>query len=72
MDSAVFYKAMAAFCRQHARLKEEDERFWLAEAEAWTELLKDRNAFWHRFADKPFRQSPIHLPRFTSDASRRS
>jgi hypothetical protein len=52
-NSAVFYKAMAAFCRQHAKLEEEDESFWLAEARIWAELLKAKRAFWHQFADKP-------------------
>ena len=52
-DSAAFYRAMAAFCRQHAKLQEESERFWLREAQTWAELLKANNAFWHQFADKP-------------------
>jgi hypothetical protein len=50
-DSAAFYRAMAAFCRQHAKLQEESERFWLREAQTWAELLKAKNAFWHEFAD---------------------
>jgi hypothetical protein len=52
-NSAIFYKAMAAFCRQHAQLEAEDESFWLAEARIWAERLKGKRAFWHQFADKP-------------------
>jgi hypothetical protein len=51
--SKPFYKAMVAFCRQHAKLQGENERFWLAEAQTWAERLKASNAFWHQFADKP-------------------
>jgi hypothetical protein len=52
-DTAVFCKAMAAFCRQHAKLDEENEGFWMAEARIWAELLKAKRAFWHQFADRP-------------------
>jgi hypothetical protein len=52
-DTAVFCKAMAAFCRQHAKLEEENEGFWMAEARIWAELLKAKRAFWHQFADRP-------------------
>jgi hypothetical protein len=51
--SESFYKAMVAFCRQHAKMQGENERFWLDEAQTWTERLKAKNAFWHQFADKP-------------------
>jgi hypothetical protein len=52
-SSESFYKAMVAFCRQHAKLQGENERFWLDEAQTWTERLKAKNAFWHQFANKP-------------------
>jgi hypothetical protein len=52
-SSATFYKAMVAFCRQHSKMQGENERFWLDEAQTWTERLKAENAFWHQFADKP-------------------
>jgi hypothetical protein len=58
-NSAIFCKAMAAFCRQHARLEKEDERFWLVEADAWTELFNNKTAFWHQFADKPSRTTAL-------------
>jgi hypothetical protein len=50
-----FYKAMVAFCRQHAKLHGENERFWLDEAQVWADRLKPRNAFWHQFAGQPKR-----------------
>ena len=31
----------------------ENERFWLDEAQTWTERLKAKRAFWRQFADKP-------------------
>jgi hypothetical protein len=31
---------MVAFCRQNAKLEEENEGFWLKEARLWPELLK--------------------------------
>jgi hypothetical protein len=51
--SVAFYKAMMAFCRQHAKMQGENERFWLDEAQTWAERLKAKNAFWHQFAHKP-------------------
>jgi hypothetical protein len=41
----IFYKAMVAFCRQHAKMQGENEHFWLDEAQTWTERLKAKNAF---------------------------
>jgi hypothetical protein len=41
------------FVGKHAKLQEENERFWLSEAQTWAELLKAKNAFWHQFAGKP-------------------
>jgi hypothetical protein len=35
MDDVTHARAMEAFCRQRARMEGEDERFWLAEADAW-------------------------------------
>ncbi len=35
MEDVTHARAMAAFCRQRARMEGEDERFWLAEADAW-------------------------------------
>jgi hypothetical protein len=49
----IFCKAMVAFCRQHAKMQGQSERFWLEEAQTWTERLKAKNAFWHQLADKP-------------------
>jgi hypothetical protein len=34
-------RAMEAFCRQHARMEAESERFWLAEAADWAKRLSD-------------------------------
>jgi hypothetical protein len=47
-----FYKAMVAFCRQHSMMQGENERFWLDEAQTWTDRLKAKRAFWCQFADK--------------------
>jgi hypothetical protein len=52
-SSKPFYKAMVAFCRQHAKMQGEDESFWLDEAQTWADRLKAKNAFWHQFAGKP-------------------
>jgi hypothetical protein len=52
-SDGVFCKAMVAFCRQHAKMQGEDERFWLDEAQTWADRLKSKNAFWRQFADKP-------------------
>jgi hypothetical protein len=48
----VFCKAMVAFCRQHAKMHGQSERFWLDEAQTWADRLKAKTAFWHQFADK--------------------
>ena len=37
------YRAMAAFCRQRAKMDGEDESFWLAEAELLAELAASAN-----------------------------
>ena len=37
------YRAMEAFCRQHAKMDGEDESFWLAEAELLAELAAGAN-----------------------------
>jgi hypothetical protein len=37
------YRAMEAFCRQHARMEGEDESFWLSEAELLAELSANAN-----------------------------
>src|ERR1700676_2745008 len=39
MDHSARCKAMAAFCRQRARMDNEPELFWLGEAELWTRRL---------------------------------
>ncbi len=39
MDDVTHYRAMAAFCRQRARMDGENEQFWLAEADDWTRRL---------------------------------
>jgi hypothetical protein len=51
--SEIFYNAMVAFCRQHAKMQGGNERFWFDEAQTWTERLKAKNAFWHEFAENP-------------------
>ena len=35
MEALQHYRAMEAFCRQHARMDGEDPKFWLTEAELW-------------------------------------
>ncbi len=39
MDDLTRYRAMAAFCRQRARMDGESEQFWLAEADDWARRL---------------------------------
>lgn len=39
MDHSARCRAMAAFCTQRARMEDENEAFWLAEAVAWTAKL---------------------------------
>ena len=48
----IFCRAMVAFCRQHAKMQGENERFWLDEAQISADRLKAQNAFWHQFADE--------------------
>lgn len=38
MEPLQHYRAMEAFCRQHAKMDGENESFWLAEAELLAEL----------------------------------
>jgi len=40
MDRVTRYRAMAAFCRQRAKMVGEDERFWMTEADSWATRLK--------------------------------
>ena len=42
MDHSARCRAMVAFCTQRARMEDENEAFWLAEAEAWTARLNHR------------------------------
>jgi hypothetical protein len=35
MEPLLRYRAMEAFCRQHAKMDGESASFWLAEADAW-------------------------------------
>jgi hypothetical protein len=41
MDSALYYRAMEAFCRQRAKMDEENDKFWLAEAEVSAKCFAD-------------------------------
>ena len=41
MDDLTHYRAMAAFCRQRARMDGESEQFWLAEADDWARRASD-------------------------------
>jgi hypothetical protein len=41
MDSILYYRAMEAFSRQHAKMDGESEIFWLAEAEVLSKLGAD-------------------------------
>jgi hypothetical protein len=56
----IFCKAMVAFCRQHAKMQGQSERFWLDEAQTWADRLKAKNAFWRQFADKPELTAKYH------------
>lgn len=42
MDHSARCRAMAAFCKQRARMEDENEAFWLSEAVAWTAKLRPR------------------------------
>ncbi len=39
MDDVTRYRALAAFCRQRAKMDGENEQFWLAEADDWATRL---------------------------------
>jgi hypothetical protein len=41
MEPLQRYRAMAAFCRQRAKMDGEDARFWLGEAESWERLVRN-------------------------------
>jgi hypothetical protein len=42
MDYLTRSRAMAAFCRQRAKMQNEDTGFWLGEAEAWEKRAETR------------------------------
>jgi hypothetical protein len=39
MDMLAHCRAMAAFCRQRARFEDENDAFWIGEAEEWDKLI---------------------------------
>jgi hypothetical protein len=41
MEMLTHCRAMAAFCRQRAKIEDENEAFWLEEAELWATLISD-------------------------------
>jgi hypothetical protein len=41
MDVLAHCRAMAAFCRQHVAFEDENDTFWLREAEEWDKLLSE-------------------------------
>jgi hypothetical protein len=41
MDVLAHCRAMAAFCRQRAEFENENDTFWLGEAEEWDKLISD-------------------------------
>ena len=43
MDRVTRYRAMAAFCRQRARMAGENEHFWLTEADSWATRLSSES-----------------------------
>jgi phage shock protein A len=43
MDNASWYRAMASFCRQRAKMEDENEQFWLAEADGWVKRLSSKS-----------------------------
>jgi len=43
MDAVTRYRAMAAFCRQRAKMVGENERFWLTEADSWATRLSSES-----------------------------
>ena len=42
MDYLTRSRAMAAFCRQRAKMQNEDTNFWLREAEVWAKRAESR------------------------------
>jgi hypothetical protein len=46
------YRAMEAFCRQHARMDGESEGFWLAAADDWANRLSDERLSRHRAGER--------------------
>jgi hypothetical protein len=42
MDYLTRSRAMAAFCRQRAKMQNEDAGFWLGEAEVWAKRAETR------------------------------
>jgi hypothetical protein len=41
MDVHAYCRAMAAFCRQRAGFKGENDTFWTSEAEEWDKLISE-------------------------------
>jgi hypothetical protein len=41
MDMLAHCRAMAAFCRQHARFEDVNDAFWIGEAEEWDKLISE-------------------------------
>ena len=41
MDMLAHCRAMAAFCRQRAKFEDENDLFWIREAEEWDKLIFD-------------------------------
>jgi hypothetical protein len=41
MDMISHCRAMAAFCRQHAKSENEESSFWIEEAEEWDSLIAE-------------------------------
>jgi hypothetical protein len=39
MDMLAYCRAMAAFCRQRAKFEDENDTFWISEAEEWDKLI---------------------------------
>jgi hypothetical protein len=42
MDMLAHCRAMASFCRQHARFEDEDFAFWAREADEWDILISEQ------------------------------
>jgi hypothetical protein len=41
MDMLAHCRAMAAFCRQRAKLENENDAFWIGEAKEWDKLISE-------------------------------